>query len=131
MDQNSPIIQTLTEQANKWDRDIVQKDLAAIAFNMSNDFRQIQKNGGIVDKTTFLREITSPDLVIDPYTVEDFDIRIYSDIALLCGRTRMTGRYCGENFSSHYRYIDIYVRDKNAWKVCSVQITAIPDSGIA
>jgi ketosteroid isomerase-like protein len=125
---DSSLAAALTLQADQWDKAIVRKDLAAIADCMTGDFRQIRSNGSVVDREVFLRDITSPDLVIDPYTVEDFDVRIYGDVALLCGRTRMTGRYAGEPFTSHYRYIDIYVRRDGQWKVCSVQTTAIPDA---
>lgn len=117
----------LTLQAAAWDSAIVRKDIAAIAGNMTEDFRQIRWNGDVVDKTTFLRDITVPDLVIDPYTVEEFSVRVYGDVALLCGRTRMTGRYGAAGFQTHYRYIDVYVRREGTWKVCSVQITKIPE----
>lgn len=121
------LIAQLTRQADQWDKDIVSKNLPAIAANMADDFRQIQKNGTVVNKETFLKEITSPDLVIDPYTVEDFDVRVYGNVALLCGTTRMTGSYAGQVFRSHYRYIDIYVKREGKWSVCSVQISPIPD----
>jgi ketosteroid isomerase-like protein len=80
-----------------------------------------------VNKDAFLRDITAPELVIAPYTVEDFDVRVYGDTALLSGRTRMTGRYSGEPFVSHYRYIDVYVRRGGVWRVVSVQTTSIPE----
>ena len=51
--------------------------------------------------------ILFPDLQIDPYGVEDFDVRIYGDVALLSGRTRMTGTHRGEAFTSNHRYIDV------------------------
>lgn len=121
------LVAALSRQAQAWDEAIVRKDRAAIAANMSDDFRQIRSNGTVVDRDVFLRDITSAEIVIDPYTVEDFDVRIYGDVALLCGRTRMTGRYSGEPFTTHYRYIDIYVRRDGRWKVCSVQTTAIPE----
>jgi ketosteroid isomerase-like protein len=53
-------------------------------------------------------------------------VRLYGDVALLAGRTRMTGRYQGKTFSSHYRYIDIYVKRGGAWQIVSVQISKIP-----
>jgi len=121
------LIAALTAQADAWDRAIVRKDHAAIAANMAPDFRQIRSNGDVADRETFLRDITSAELTIDPYTVEDFDVRLYGDTALLSGHTRMTGRYAGEPFRSHYRYIDIYVRRDGCWKVCSVQTTTIPE----
>ena len=117
----------LKQQADHWDQDIIKKDLPAIAKNMSDDFRHISNKGSISDKETFLQEIVSSDLVIHPYTVEDFDIRIYGNCALLCGRTRMTGLYKGKPFQSHYRYVDTYIRTNGQWKVCNVQISNIPD----
>ena len=93
---------------------------------MAEDFRHIDKRGSISDKRTFVHEIMSDDLVIHPYTVEDFDIRIYGTCALLCGRAHMTGTYQGEPFQSHYRYIDTYSYSDGSWKIVSVQISPIP-----
>ncbi|MBC7601318.1 MAG: nuclear transport factor 2 family protein [Ramlibacter sp.] len=118
-------VRQLTKQADDWDKAIVRKDKSAIANNMSADFRQIDGAGDIETKASFLESVLDAKLTIDPYTVEDFEVRVYGDVALLSGRTRMTGAYEGKPFSSHYRYIDIYVRKAGAWRVASVQITKL------
>lgn len=120
-------IAQLTAQADAWDKAIVRKDRAAIEANMADDFRQIDGAGNVETKASFVDGLMSDKLEIDPYTVEDFDVRLYGDVALLSGRTAMTGRYEGEPFTSHYRYIDIYARNDSAWKIVSVQITKIPE----
>jgi ketosteroid isomerase-like protein len=94
---------------------------------MADDFRQIDGSGNVETKRSFVDDIVSPDLRIDPYTVEDFDVRLYGDVALLSGRTRMTGAYQGKPFTSHYRYIDIYARRGGEWKIVSVQISRMPN----
>jgi len=121
------LVARLKAQADAWDQAIVRKDRAAIERNMADDFRQIDGRGHVETKASFVDGLMSPDLVIDPYTVEDFDVRVYGDTALLSGRTRMTGKYQGEAFKSHYRYIDIYVKRGGAWKIASVQISRMPD----
>jgi ketosteroid isomerase-like protein len=121
------LVDRLTAQADAWDKAIVRKDRNAIADNMADDFRQIDASGGIEDKESFLLDVLSPKLRIDPYTVEDFDVRIYGDVALLSGRTRMTGAWDGKPFNTQYRYIDVYVRKNGVWKVASVQITSVRD----
>lgn len=120
------VVARLTAQADRWDKAIVRKDRAAIEANLAEDFRQIDAQGNVEAKAAFVEGLLAPDLAIDPYTVEDFDVRLYGDVALLSGRTRMTGRYQGRPFASHYRYIDIYVRRGGAWRIVSVQISRIP-----
>ena len=119
------VIAALKSQSDRWDQAIIRRDLKGIADNMAEDFRHIGMSGEISDRAKFLKEIVSPDLVINPYTVEDFDIRVYGECALLCGKTKMTGIYKGKPFESHYRYIDTYRRVGGEWKVCSVQTTGM------
>jgi ketosteroid isomerase-like protein len=121
------LVARLKAQADAWDRAIVAKDRAAIEANMAEDFRQIDARGNVETKASFVDGLVSPDLALDPYTVEDFEVRVYGDTALISGRTRMTGRYQGQPFDTHYRYIDVYVKRRGAWKIVSVQISRIGD----
>ena len=124
-DQNGDIA-ALTKLSDAWDKAIIAKDEKAIAGNMAQDFRIIDGTGTVEDKPAFVAGIMDAKLTIDPYTVEEFDVRLYGDTALLSGRTHMTGKYDGKPFESNYRYIDIYVRRDGAWKIVSVQITKFP-----
>jgi len=116
----------LTRISDAWDAAIIRKDEAAIAGNMAEDFRQIDGRGNLETKQSFVAGLMDSKLTIDPYTVEDFEVRLYGDTALLSGRTHMTGKYDGKVFESNYRYIDIYVRRDGAWRIVSVQITRLP-----
>lgn len=116
----------LTRLSNHWDEVIVAKQEKAIADNMAEDFRIIDGHGNVENKAQFVAGVMDPKLTIDPYTVEDFEMRFYGDVALLSGRTLMTGAYDGEKFTSNYRYIDIYAKRKGVWKIVSVQITRYP-----
>jgi ketosteroid isomerase-like protein len=127
-DKNADVVSHLKQLSDNWDKVIVAKDAAAIAENMAADFRIIDRRGNIEGKQAFVDGILDPKLSIDPYTVEDFEVRLYGDTALLSGRTHMTGTYEGKPFESNYRYIDIYVRRSGAWKIVSVQITPLPAS---
>ena len=116
----------LTAQADRWDKAIVAKDRSGIESNMAEDFRQIDGAGNVESKRSFVEDLLSPALTIDPYSVEEFEVRLYGAVALLSGCTRMTGRYEGKPFATHYRYIDVYVRRDGAWRIVSVQISRLP-----
>jgi ketosteroid isomerase-like protein len=127
-DKNADVA-TLTRLSDEWDKAIVRKDEKAIADNMAEDFRQIDGYANLETKKSFVAGIVDPKLTIDPYTVEDFEVRLYGDTALLSGRSHMTGKFDGKPFTSNYRYIDIYVRRGGEWKIVSVQITKFPPKG--
>jgi len=120
------VIAALTRQADAWDKAIVRKDRAAIAANMADDFRSIDGAGTVETKPAFVDGLMDAKLTIDPYAVEDFDVRLFGDVALLSGRTKMTGRFDGKPFTSHYRYIDVYAKRNGRWQIVSVQITRLP-----
>ena len=119
-------VKTLSQLSDAWDKAIVAKNRKAIADNMAEDFRMIDGQGNVENKQQFVDGILDAKLTIDPYTVEEFDVRLLGDTALLSGRTRMTGKHDGQPFESNYRYIDIYVRRDGVWKIVSVQITRLP-----
>jgi ketosteroid isomerase-like protein len=120
------VVAALTTQADAWDKAIVRKDRAAVEANMADDFRSIDGAGTVEAKPAFVAGLMDAKLTIDPYNVEDFDVRLFGDVALLSGRTRMTGTFDGKPFTSHYRYIDIYAKRNGRWQIVSVQITRLP-----
>jgi ketosteroid isomerase-like protein len=120
-------IHVLTAQADAWDRAIVRKDRAAIEANMAAEFRHVDSHGRVSSHAAFVDGVLDAKLEIDPYAVDDFEIRVLGDAALLSGTTRMTGRWDGKPFTTHYRYTDVYARDGAAWRVVNVQITGLPD----
>jgi ketosteroid isomerase-like protein len=126
-DKSAEVVVQLKRLSDNWDKVIVAKDAAGIAGNMAEDFRIIDRRGNVEGKQAFVEGILDPKLTIDPYSVEEFEVRLYGDTALLSGRTHMTGTYEGKPFTSNYRYIDIYVRKGGVWKIVSVQITALPE----
>ena len=117
--------ETLKRQADAWDAAIVNKDRRAIAANMADSFMQIDSDGATADKDRFIAGIISEDLEISPYKVDDFKIRMYGQTAVLTGKTEMHGTYKNHEFTSHYRFTDVYVKTNGTWKVVNVQTTRI------
>ncbi len=117
---------TLKHQADAWDLAIIHKDRKAIEANISARFMQIGSDGNKADKPGFVATLMDERLSISPYTVEDFQIRVFGEAALLTGTTDMHGSWSGKPFTSHYRYTDVYVRENGKWRVVNVQTTPIP-----
>src|SRR5690349_21459112 len=71
------VVAELRRQADAWDAAIVHKDRAAIEANMADDFRNIDGSGNVAAKAEFVDGLVSPRLEIDPYSIEEFDVRRY------------------------------------------------------
>lgn len=115
----------LRQQANAWDVAIVTKNRIDIEANIAAGFMQIGSDGAKADKAQFVAALLDERLSIEPYTVEDFQVRVYADVALVTGTTQMQGSWDGKPFSSHYRFTDVYVREHGKWRVVNVQTTPI------
>jgi len=124
-DSNKALEAALKKQADAWDVAIVNKDRKAIADNMSESFFMIGSSGETENKAQFIADLTSPEIKIEPYTVDEFKIRIYGNTALINGATNMHGVEGGKPFTTHYRFTDTYVKEGGAWRIVNVQTTRI------
>ena len=115
----------LRHQADAWDEAIILKDRKAIESNMAVTFMQIGSDGAKADKAEFVAALMDQRLTIAPYKVQDFQVRIYGNTALLTGTTDMHGSWNGKPFTSNYRYTDVYIRQNGKWRVVNVQTTSI------
>jgi hypothetical protein len=117
----------LRRQSAAWDEAICHKNERVIVANIGEGFRHVDGRGEISAKTQFVADLLDPELRIDPYTVEHFEVQLLGDTALLTAETHMTGSYQQKPFKSHYRYVDVYHRRDGRWAVVYIQITKLPD----
>jgi ketosteroid isomerase-like protein len=87
--------------------------------HLAEDFVCIESDGSVVNKIEFLTNtVKGPDVA--DYNLEQVDVRIYGDTALVLA----TGQWTGKNGSKGMsRYIDVYVKQRDEWKPVSAQIT--------
>ena len=86
-DRNADVAE-LTKLSNDWDEAIVAKRRGGDRRQHGGGFphhRRPRQRRRARQRSS--RDIMDPKLTIDPYTVEDFEVRLYGDTALLSGRT--------------------------------------------
>ena len=89
---------------------------------LSEDFVCIESDGNVLDKAAFLRS-TAKGSDMASYRLDEVDVRIYGDVGLV----RATGSWeKKDGIRGVSRYIDVYVRVGEDWKVVSAQITRPP-----
>ena len=87
--------------------------------HLADDFVCIDSEGSVLNKEAFLEHTSRGPYVAD-YKLEDVEVRIYGETALV----QATGLFTRKDGAPGMcRYTDVYVRSGDDWKVVSAQIT--------
>jgi ketosteroid isomerase-like protein len=111
---------TTLEQLNqKYVDAFMNADVDWYREHLAEDFVCIEADGSVLNKIEFLTS-TSKGPDVGDYKLEDVDVRIYGDAALV----QATGLWTSKDGSTGIsRYIDVYVKQSDEWKTVSAQIT--------
>jgi len=102
---------------------IVKNDPEAIGRFVANDWIIINADGGIIDKARFLDVIKSGALTHEIMESDDIRVRIYGESAVVTGLVCTKGKFMGQDFSTHERATDVFIRHDGRWRCVLSQLT--------
>ena len=102
---------------------IVKNSPEEIRQFVSDDWIIINADGGIIDRQRFLEVIKSGTLTHEMMESDDMRVRIYGDSAVVSAVTRSKGKFMGQEFTTHERSTDIFVRRDGQWRCVLTQLT--------
>ena len=101
---------------------IAKNDLEAIERFVTDDWIIINADGGIIDKERFLGVIKSGALTHEMMESDNMRVRVYGDSAVVTALTRTKGKFIGQEFSTHERATDFFVRLNGQWRCALTQL---------
>ena len=102
---------------------IVGNDPEAIGRFVTDDWIIINADGEIIDKERFLGVIKSGTLTHEMMESDDIRVRFHGDSAVVSALTRTKGKFMGQEFSTHERATDFFVRLNGQWRCVLTQLT--------
>ncbi|HEU0275720.1 MAG TPA: nuclear transport factor 2 family protein [Candidatus Udaeobacter sp.] len=103
---------------------IARNDVEAIKRFVADDWIIIGADGGIIDRERFLGVIESGALTHELMQCDDMRVRAYEDFAVVTALTRSKGKFMGQEFTTHERSTDVFVRRDEEWRCVLTQLTA-------
>jgi ketosteroid isomerase-like protein len=103
---------------------IVKNNPEEIRQFVADDWIIINADGGIIDRERFLEVIKSGTLTHEMMESEDMRVRVYGDSAVVSALTRSKGKFMGQEFTTHERSTDVFVRRDGQWRCVLTQLTA-------
>jgi ketosteroid isomerase-like protein len=102
---------------------IVKNDPEAIGRFVTEDWIIINADGGIIDKERFLEVIKSGALTHEMMESGDMRVRVYGNSAVVSALTRTKGKFMGQEFTTHERSTDVFVKLDGQWRCVLTQLT--------
>jgi ketosteroid isomerase-like protein len=111
-----------------WDFAYHHKDVAFIESVLAKEFVAIYAEGQRADRAKELQLATDFNQQIDSSTLDEFDIKVYGDTAVVLFTQKLTGPSKGQPLTLTFRYIDVFVLRDGRWQCVASQSTRVTSS---
>lgn len=103
----------------------VKKDRATIDSLLAGDWRVTDPTGQVLTKAQVMKELDSGERKLESGAIDDVEVRLFGNVAVVTGRTRATGSYQGNKVSVTLRFTDVFVKRRGAWRAVASQATVV------
>jgi len=117
------LIEEVREFECAWGDAYMNRDLAALAQIMADDYTFTDPLGSVTDKAQNLAYISTGEFVIQDTHSRNIYIRIYGDTAVVTALSNFKARYRGVGVGGSYQYTDVLVRRQGRWTAVASQAT--------
>ena len=107
---------------------LLESDVAKLAKIWTDDYTFINGRGMFLSKDDRLKNFKTGATELKSMKETGREARFYGDdTAIVTGHITLEARYSGQSGSGEYRYIEVWVLNKqdNSWKLAATQITPI------
>ena len=106
---------------------VMQQDVAALGRILADDFVATSSRGEIRDKAKEIDDIKpSPDYKMEGFNLDDINVRLFGDTAIVTGRSTLKVAFRGQSSTSVFRYTRVYVKRNGRWQAVAQQLTRLP-----
>jgi ketosteroid isomerase-like protein len=113
----SNLLEKLLKTEQKWADAHLSLDLNALENILSDQYRQIQSDGSVIEMGELLTSYRSGNRRWNVAESDKHEVRILGDVAFLIGRWRGAGINNGEAFDYAARFLAVYQLEDGDWKL--------------
>jgi uncharacterized protein DUF4440 len=90
--------------------------------HLDENYVGVDPEGQTNSKADAVQLHNSPDLKYDEVNFGDFTVRTYNgDTVVLTGVNTISGSYKGQDFSGHYHFMQVWIKEAAEWKLAVSQ----------
>jgi ketosteroid isomerase-like protein len=101
-------------------------DVAAAERLLLPEFTLVSSSSRVDSREQALAEVRAREPRYERFENVDMTARVYGDVAMVRGVTRLAGTAAGERFELDVRFTDLLLRTPDGWKLVTSHVTRIP-----
>jgi Domain of unknown function (DUF4440) len=116
------IVTTIREMEETLRRAALHGDGSWWERHLDENYVGVDPQGQTSTKADAVQLHNSPDLKYDEVSFGDFTVRTYnSDTVVLTGVNTIAGSYKGQDFTGHYHFMQVWIKEAAEWKLAVSQ----------
>ena len=119
------LIQEVLTVERAWTDAHLRGDVQTLEAIMAFDYVKIQPDGSLSDKPATLASYQPEQRAWELAQGDEYDVRMYGDVAVVIGRWTARGINNGQRFDYAARFLSIYLRRDGRWQMVAEQSTDI------
>ena len=124
---SSSVEQAVQQRLNELNTALGSNDTVALDRIYADDYTLVNMSGAVTTKAQRLAAIKSGELKYESVSVDEVNIRIYGDTAVVTDRATVKLQDKGQDLSGQYRVTLTFVKIKGAWQLVAAQNTRITE----
>jgi ketosteroid isomerase-like protein len=117
--------QELIGVENAWKQAVVQRDAQALHRLYADEYTSTDREGQVWAKTEDIQIDTAGNFRLESFKLDDLNVHLYGNVAVVTGRNRGRGTLLGRPASSETRFTDVFVRRDGRWQCVTSHSTDI------
>ncbi len=109
-----------------WNHALESKDTNALDMLLANTLVSVDIDGSIANKGEFLASIKAPDYQPSQAVIEQSNVQMYGDAAVVVGIFRIKGMEKGKAYVHRERFVDTWVKINGTWQCVATTAALIP-----
>ena len=106
---------------------LIGKDWKALDAILADDFFYNTAGGAQMSKSEYIGLMQSGTAVVHKAVRENATVRSYGDVTMVTGIAHIDVTLKGENKTLHSRYLHVWVKDGQGWRLAARQATYLPE----
>ena len=117
--------QQVRNLAAEWTAAELRGDSAFLDRTLADDFVGVGPRGFMLSKQEWIGRLQSGGLHYNALTLDEMQVHIYGDAAILIGRETQAATYQGQDIPGQFRMTQVWVRQDGNWRLAGLQLSPI------